>query len=42
MDGWMYKHRSIMRSQNALCKVVYEGETVSMHAMKAHWMIDRS
>ena len=21
MDGWKYKHRSIMLSQNALCKV---------------------
>jgi hypothetical protein len=42
MDGCTYKHPSIMRSQNALCKVVSERETVPMHTMKAHWMIDRS
>jgi hypothetical protein len=42
MDGWTYKHRSIMLSQNALCKVVFKDVTVPMHAMKAQWMIDIS
>ena len=42
MDGRTYKHRSIVLSQNALCKEVCEGATVPMHTMKVHWMSDRS
>ena len=42
MNGWTYKHRSIMPLQNELCKVVCEDETAPMHALKAHWMSDRS